>query len=180
MSDTPDLDPIVGETSNRERGVTVVKLNPAGQEVARYIAEVLDDALPETWFAVRATWTMKRVDVGGLVFEPGDTLVEYFSTEHWYNAFRIISPGGEVRGVYGNVTYPTTVTRSDGGTVVTWHDLYLDVLRLADGSVLLCDEDELAASGLERSDPGLHGRIRRTAAEMLELARTESFPFHTN
>jgi uncharacterized protein len=156
--------------------VWVVKLNPAGREVARYAAELLDEALPESWFAVRATWTMKRVEVDGLVFEPGDTLMEYFSTERWFNAFRIVAPDGTVRGIYGNVTYPTMVT-ADDTTRITWHDLYLDVLRFPDGSVRLCDEDELADSGLEFADPALHARIRDAAGEMLDLARAGTFPF---
>jgi predicted RNA-binding protein associated with RNAse of E/G family len=162
----------------RERGVVVIKLNPAGQEVARYSAKVLDEALPASWFAVRATWTMKRVEVDGLVFEPGDTLIEYFSTEHWFNAFRVVAPDGTARGVYGNVTYPTTVTTGEDGTTITWHDLYLDVVRLPDDSVMLCDEDELADSGLEAIDPELHACIRAAAGEMLELARAGTFPFN--
>ena len=86
--------------------VTVVKLNPAGNEVARYSAVVTDEVCPEPWLAVRANWTMKRVDASGLIFEPGDTLIEYFSPEHWFNAFRVIAPDGAVRGIYGNVTHP--------------------------------------------------------------------------
>ena len=85
---------------------TVVKLNPAGDEVARYSAVVTDEVCPEPWLAVRANWTMKRVDASGLIFEPGDTLIEYFSPEHWFNAFRVIAPDGAVRGIYGNVTSP--------------------------------------------------------------------------
>jgi predicted RNA-binding protein associated with RNAse of E/G family len=163
--------------SARTRSVVVVKLNPAGREVARYPAEVLDEKLPESWLGVRATWTMKRVEVDGLVFEPGDSLIEYFSTERWFNAFRIVAPDGQVRGIYGNVTYPTSVTTESGTTTITWHDLYLDVLRFPDGSVTLCDEDELAQSGLESSDPALHARICAAAGEMLELARAGTFPF---
>src|SRR6185436_19166935 len=128
----------------RERGVlapsspvTVVKLDPKGREVARYSAVVVDEVCPEPWLAVRATWTMKRVDASGLIFEPGDTLIEYFSSEHWFNAFRVIAPGGALRGIYGNVTPPTATKSDSAGVFVTWHDLYLDVIRLADGTILL-------------------------------------------
>ena len=161
------------------KNVVVVKLNPAGSEVARYPAMVRTEACPASWFSVEARWEMKRVDASGLIFEPGDTLVEYFSSDHWFNAFRVISPTGNVRGIYGNVTYPTTISTVGDEVVLTWHDLYLDVLRLANGSVLLCDEDELAESGLERTDAGLHARIVSTAAEMMALARAGTFPFHT-
>jgi predicted RNA-binding protein associated with RNAse of E/G family len=177
MSNSKVPQPSLADDAWRERGVVVVKLNPAGREVARYPAEMLDEALPETWLAVQATWTMKRVEVAGLVFEPGDILFEYFSTERWFNAFRIVTPDGTARGIYGNVTYPTSISTGDDGLTITWHDLYLDVLRLPDGLVVLCDEDELADSGLEAADPALHARIRAAAGEMLELARAGTFPF---
>ena len=159
--------------------VHVVKLNPAGVEVAQYLAVVRAEVCPAPWFSVEARWAMKRVDASGLIFEPGDTLIEYFSSEHWFNAFRVISPDGVVRGTYGNVTYPAMVSDADGEVLIRWHDLYLDVLRLADGTVLLCDEDELAESDLERLDAELHSRIVATADVMLALARSGEFPFHS-
>ncbi|HYP58855.1 MAG TPA: DUF402 domain-containing protein [Thermomicrobiales bacterium] len=158
---------------------TVVKLSPAGNEVARYSAVVTDEVCPEPWLAVRAIWTMKRVDASGLIFEPGDTLIEYFSPEHWFNAFRVIAPDGALRGMYGNVTHPTTIKSDSAEVVVTWHDLYLDVIRLADGTVVLADEEELATSGLEQSDYSMFDRIRSTADGMLTLAKSGKFPFHT-
>ena len=158
---------------------TVVKLSPAGNEVARYSAVVTDEVCPEPWLAVRANWTMKRVDASGLIFEPGDTLIEYFSPEHWFNAFRVIAPDGAVRGIYGNVTSRPRLNLTATEVFVTWHDLYLDVIRLADGKVVLVDEEELAASGLEQTDHSLFDRIRSTADGMLTLAKSGKFPFHT-
>ena len=159
------------------RRVSVVKLNPAGREIARYPAIVRPDACPDHWFSVEARWVMKRVEVCGLVFAPGDTLLEYFSPDHWYNAFRVISPDGTERGIYGNVTYPVSIDTIDDEVVVTWRDLYLDVIRLNDDTVLICDEDELAESGLAMSNPELDARIRATGVEMLALAKSALFPF---
>ena len=161
------------------RHVSVVKLNPAGQEIARYPAIVRPEPCPALWFSVEASWTMKRVEVCGLVFAPGDTLIEYFSPDHWFNAFRVLSPDGIERGIYGNVTYPVSIAPLNDDVVVTWHDLYLDVIRLDDGTVLLCDEDELADSGLATSAPELHARIRATGDEMMALARAAIFPFRS-
>ncbi len=62
---------------------------------------------------------------------------------------------------------------------MTWHDLYLDVIRLADGKVVLADEEELATSGLAQTDHSLFDRIRSTADGMLTLAKSGKFPFHT-
>ena len=157
---------------------TVVKLEPGGREVTRYPAVVLAEACPAPWFAVEARWVMPRVEVNGLVFEPGDTLVEYFSPEHWFNAFRVIAPDGTVRGIYGNVTRPIDVSLDSGGVVVTWHDLYLDVLLLADGSIHLCDEDELEDSGIEETDANLYRLITDTAQAFIGLATERAFPFH--
>jgi predicted RNA-binding protein associated with RNAse of E/G family len=89
-----------------------------------------------------------------------------------------IDKTGPLTGIYGNVTYPTAISTVDDEIVVSWHDLYLDVLRLGDGAVLLCDEDELADSGLATTDRDLHARITSTAEEMLTLARSGEFPFH--
>jgi uncharacterized protein len=157
--------------------VTVVKLNPNGQEVARYPAAVRADASPAPWFSVEARWVMKRMEVCGLAFVPGDTLIEYFSTDHWFNAFRVLAPDGAERGTYGNVTHPVSIAVVDDEVVVTWHDLYLDVIRLDDGTVLLCDEDELEESGLAVSDPGIYARVRTAGKDMIALATSAVFPF---
>lgn len=160
------------------RAVSVVKLEPGGVEVARYPAVVIAEECPAPWFAVEARWVMRPVEVYGLVFQPGDTLIEYFSPGHWFNTFRVIAPDGSVRGVYGNVTRPAGISSVDGDTVVTWHDLYLDVVRLADGSVHLCDEEELEESALRERDPELHRLVMNTARDMIGLATGQSFPFH--
>lgn len=155
----------------------VIKLRPDGTEATRYLAVHEPEGVPESWIAVRADWVFRRVESHGLVFEPGDSLVEYFSPVEWFNGFRVESPTGEVRGWYGNVTYPATIT-DDANRTIVWHDLYLDVVALPDGSVVLCDEDELDDSGLESTDPELHSRIVDTARTMIDMAETGTFPFH--
>ena len=159
--------------------VTVIKLHPDGPEATRYQAVFAAESCPDHWFAVKATWTNRSVSPHGLVFEPGDTLVEYFSPEEWFNVFRVQSPVGETRGWYANVTYPTRIEHGNDGVTVTWHDLYLDVIRLADGSVITCDEDELAESRLADREPELHATVVMTANTMMILARSGKFPFHT-
>ena len=155
----------------------VIKLRPDGTEATRYRAVPESENLPDTWLAVRAEWVFNRVESHGLVFEPGDSLVEYFSTVEWFNGFRVEAPNGEVRGWYSNVTFPTTLTYEPNRSI-TWHDLYLDVIALPDGSVILCDEDELEESGLANSDPDLYSRIVDVAGHVTALADTGSFPFH--
>src|SRR5690349_16731587 len=105
--------------------VQVVKLRPGGDEATRYGAVVEAEMIPHPWIAVRAEWVFGRVESHGLVFEPGDSLVEYFSPEHWFDVFRVESPDGTVRGWYANATWPTRIEPGDP-PVITWHDLYLD------------------------------------------------------
>ncbi|MDQ2683210.1 MAG: DUF402 domain-containing protein [Chloroflexota bacterium] len=158
--------------------VDVIKLRHDGVEATRYRAVVIDEVIPAPWMAVRAEWVFRRVESHGLVFEPGDSLVEYFSPEHPYDCFRVEGPDGAVRGWYANVTYPTTI-RTEPEPTIIWQDLYLDVIKLANGRVLLCDEDELAESGLRTADSALHEQIVATAAELVRLAEESRFPFHT-
>jgi hypothetical protein len=171
-----ELRPIDGWVTGTQ--VTVVKLDPEGREAARYPGVISRERCPNGWFAIEAPWELPRVETGGLIFAPGDTLVEFFSTTDYFNAFRVLAPDGSLRGIYGNVTYPTRVQSTDSGIVITWQDLYLDVVRLANGQVMTVDAEELEQSGLEHSDPSLFARIERTAAELVDLAQAERFPFH--
>lgn len=157
--------------------VIVIKLDPDGHEAARYVAAAVDESCPDGWFALDATWLNQPVSPHGLSFETGDTLIEYFSPDEWFNVFRVQSPEGNVRGWYANVTCPPAISLDDVATV-TWHDLYLDVIRFADGRVILCDENELEDSGLPLRNPELRVRIVETAEQLLAMAKAGSFPFH--
>lgn len=148
------------------QAVTVIKLAPDGKEAARYPGEVVALYLSERWIVVRATWTYRQVDLDGLSFVPGDELLEWFSPDHPFNAFAVISPGGDLRGWYANVTYPTRLDDSESPPLLVWHDLYLDLVGLPNGTVTLRDEDELLASRLRERDPQLYRRIIGASAEL--------------
>lgn len=150
---------------------TVVKLRPNGVSAARYPATELD--APPGWKAVRAVWGYGRVDIGYFAFEPGDILIEYFSLERPYNAFATFRPSGELVGWYSNVTYPTQIEDDE----IRWHDLWVDVLLLPDGEVVVVDEDELAESGVETSNPALHQMILDARDEVLRLIGDGAYPF---
>ena len=145
--------------------VTVVKRAPDGSEAARYPASVVQTTAPSPWIELVAEWTLPRVEVAGLVFETGDTLREFFSVEHPYNAFAVFSPQGTLRGWYGNVTYPTFVDMVDSEGILVWHDLYLDVVILPGGTLHLLDDDEFAESPIHAADPAF--------AEAIVLARRD-------
>ena len=150
---------------------TIVKLRPDGSEAARYSGAPL--ASQPGWVAARAVWRYRRLDAGYLIFEPGDEFDEYFALEQMFNAFALYRGGREFIGWYCNVTHPTTVR--DG--TIFWHDLYIDLIVYPDGRLLVLDEDELAESQLEHTDPALHARILAARDDLLALAATDAYPF---
>ena len=157
--------------------LVVVKLAPDGSEVTRYqgfVRSTTDDA---TWVVVEARWTNRRVDLDGLSFMPGDQLLEYFSPVHPFNAFAVYAPDGTLRGWYANVTYPSTVDSTSSPATLFWHDLYLDVIALPDGTIHIRDEDELDDAGLAQSDPDVHRAIVAAKEEVVRRIRSGELPF---
>ena len=158
--------------------LTVVKLAPDGSEVTRYAGEVIDVGVPTPWLAVRARWINRRVVLDGLAFETGDTLHEYFSPVHPFNAFAVYSPEGRLRGWYANATHPTRLDPVTEPPTLYWHDLYVDLVVLPDGTTFVRDEDELAEAGLAVRDPALHDMIVGARDELRRRAEERDAPFH--
>lgn len=155
----------------------MVKLAPNGSEAARYPGEVIARVDPESWVVVRATWTLRRIELDGLAFCPGDELREWFSPEQDFNAFSVHAPDGRRRGWYANVTEPARLEAESTPPLLIWRDLYIDLVGLPDGAFSIHDEDEFAESGLARDDPGLHERILRARDEMARRFRLLLPPF---
>lgn len=152
--------------------VTVVKRAPSGAETTRYAATVIETFAPEPWIEVAATWGQGRIEVSGLVFEPGDTLREFFSATHPFNAFAVFSPEGALRGWYGNVTYPAFIDAVHGEDILIWHDLYLDVVILPLGTIHLLDDDELAESPIPAADPAFAEAIEQARRDLIAVIPT--------
>jgi hypothetical protein len=147
--------------------MVVAKQEPGGEEVTRYPATVVATDAPVPWVELEARWTIHEIDVSGLIFSPGDTLREFFSPVHPYNAFAVYAPDDSLRGWYGNVTYPAFVTWEDGEPVLVWRDLYLDAVILVTGETFLLDDDELAASGLPAASPDFAAAIVQAREDLL-------------
>lgn len=158
--------------------LTVVKLAPDGGRVTGYAGSVVAAGAPPPWICVRAVWDNQPVELDGLRFLPGDTMLEFFSPTEWFNVFAVYAPGGHLRGWYGNVAYPTTFDPTTDPPTLTWHDRFLDVVLLPGGAPVLRDEDELASAGLNATDPALLASILRARDALLERARANAFPFH--
>lgn len=157
--------------------VTVVKRAPDGTEVTRYPGRVRASGDVRPWIVVEARWTNRQVDLDGLSFVPDDVLLEWFSPNDPFNAFAVYAPDGTLRGWYANVTYPATVDLTTAPVTLTWHDLYLDVIALPDGTTVVRDEDELEEAGLASSKPELHQAILAAKDEILRLIATGLRPF---
>jgi hypothetical protein len=156
----------------------IVKLSPEGDEAAIYPGVVVEAGAPSPWVAVRATWVAQRYDLDGLLLVPDDTLHEFFSPAHRFNVFSVFSPDGTLRGWYANVTHPARLDPATDPATLFWHDLYLDVVALPDGTVVVRDEDELAEAGLATSDPALHAEIVAARDELVRRFAERTVPFH--
>jgi hypothetical protein len=156
--------------------VTVVKLAPDGSEAARYRGNVVSHC-QDSWLLIQATWTHRRVELGGLSFCPGDELLEWFSPRHPYNAFAVFSPQDHFKGWYANVAHPARLDATIDPPVLIWHDLYLDLVGLPDGSFTVRDDDELHASGLADADPELQLRIVAARSELIRRFQHRLPPF---
>ncbi len=155
----------------------MVKLAPGGAEVARYAGTVAARSRPGGWVEIQAVWTYGRIEVEGLKFEPDDVLHEWFSPLADFNAFALYAPNGAFKGWYANVAYPARLHGETVPPTLVWHDLYVDVVVLPNGMTIVCDEDELAASGLAQSDPLLHRRILQARDEILRRSGRRLPPF---
>lgn len=151
--------------------VEIIKLRPDGTEAAKYYGTLLSS--PPGWVVARAVWTFKRVDLGHLVFEPEDYLVEYFATDEPFNAFAIFSPDDRFKGWYCNITQPTEIRNR----TIIWHDLYIDIIQGVSGDIKILDEDELADSGIGDKDPALHQMITAARDSVVAKLRKRQYPF---
>jgi hypothetical protein len=156
--------------------LTIVKLAPDGSEAARYRGEVVGHG-QDSWVLVLATWTTRTIELDGLSFCPGDNLLEWFSPQHQFNAFAVFSPADQLKGWYANVTHPARLDATQDPPVLIWHDLFLDLVGLADGSFTVRDDDELLASGLADIDPELHARILEARSELIRRFQRRLPPF---
>ncbi|MCA9858908.1 MAG: DUF402 domain-containing protein [Thermomicrobiales bacterium] len=158
--------------------VRIFKLRPDGSEATSYDAVELAGPFPEDWRGFRAEWTVGTIDSGGLVFEIGDYLHEYFSPTAWFDVFSLFRPDGTLKGWYANVTWPTTFEAGPHCDHVVWQDLYVDLIGFPEGHFLILDEDELEASPLMEEDPDLVTLILAARDTMVDRFQYRDFPFH--
>jgi hypothetical protein len=149
--------------------LTVIKLNPQGEEKIRYPAEL--SARLENGVVLDAYWHHTSRDLGYTTFEPGDHFVEYFYNDRWFNIFAISTPAGLRKGWYCNIAAPARIDAEQVEQV----DLLLDVWVDPAGQPLILDEDEFAADltiTTEQRQGALQG-----LHDLLTLLATRHTPF---
>ena len=152
--------------------ITVHLLKPRKQKTVIYTGVLLVEEPGH--LLVHARWERKPMDLGYVVFAPGDHFFEHYYTGRWYNIFEVRSAEGALKGWYCNVTRPALF---EGDTVIS-EDLELDLFVGADRRRLLTlDQDEFEALTLDVTEPETHAAALRALAELEEMARTGAPPF---
>jgi len=124
---------------------------------------------------VHARWERAAMDLGYVVFAPGDHFFEHYYTERWYNIFEVRSAAGDLKGWYCNITRPAVF----GAEVLTSEDLELDLFVAPDRQHLLqLDLEEFAALALEVTEPEAYKAALQALHELEEMARTGMSPFN--
>jgi predicted RNA-binding protein associated with RNAse of E/G family len=146
--------------------ITVIKLNPAGEETWRYPCRVLERQVDRA--VVEGTFNREDMPFNGIVLRRGDRFVEKYYTDRWYNLFEIHDRDDDrLKGWYCNIAHPAVIDEK----TITYIDLALDLLVFPDGRQLVLDEDEYEALALP---PEVQQQARQ-AMEALQASFTARF-----
>jgi predicted RNA-binding protein associated with RNAse of E/G family len=154
--------------------ITVHLLKPGKGTTVTYQGELL--LAEEDHILIHARWERAALDLGYVVFEPGDHFYEHYYTDRWFNIFEVRGAAGDLKGWYCNVTRPAQVT----GDIITSEDLELDLFVAPDrGHLLRLDLDEFEARRLETVDPPAHSAALAALDELEQMAHSGEPPFDT-
>ena len=149
--------------------ITVVKLNPSGEPKIQYQGEVIEHS--HAGVIIQAYWQQPLKDLGYTRFDPGDSFIEYYYSDRWFNIFDIATAGGRRKGWYCNVAEPAAIYDDHIEQV----DLLLDVWVGATGKPLILDEDEFA-SDMTLSEEQRNG-AQEGLRDLLEMIAARREPF---
>ena len=152
--------------------ITVHLLKPHKQKTVVYEGVLLTQEPGH--LLVHARWKRAAMDLGYVVFAPGDHFYEHYYTERWYNVFEVRGEAGELKGWYCNITRPARFV--DG--VVTSEDLELDLFVAPDRLRLLrLDQEEFEALALDVAEPKTYAEALAALAELEAMAQAGAPPF---
>jgi predicted RNA-binding protein associated with RNAse of E/G family len=152
--------------------MTVHLVKPRKQRTVVYEGVLLEQEPGH--LLLEARWERAAIDLGYVVFAPGDHFFEHYYTERWYNIFEVRSIAGKLKGWYCNITRPALID----GDVVTSEDLELDLFVAPDRSQFLrLDQEEFDALALDVAEPEAYAAALSALKELEEMARTGAPPF---
>jgi predicted RNA-binding protein associated with RNAse of E/G family len=152
--------------------ITVHLLKPRKQKTVTYQGALV--VQEPGHLLVHARWERAAMDLGYVVFAPGDHFLEHYYTERWYNIFEVRSDAGTLKGWYCNITRPALID----GDVVTSEDLELDLFVAPDRQHLLrLDAEEFAALALDVTEPSAYAAAWQALHELEDMARAGAPPF---
>jgi predicted RNA-binding protein associated with RNAse of E/G family len=152
--------------------IKVHLVKPRKQRTVIYDGVLLEEE-PEH-LLVHARWQRGVMDLGYMVFAPGDHFFEHYYTERWYNIFEVRSVEGDLKGWYCNITRPA---RFEEGVLIS-EDLELDLFVAPDRRHMLrLDLEEFEALALDVTEPDAYAAALRALHELEEMARAGAPPF---
>lgn len=148
--------------------ITVLKLNPQGEETWRYDGEVLER--DEKHVTLEAFFNREDMPFMNITLKRNDRYVETYYFDRWYNIFEIYDRDDHnLKGWYCNITRPAQI--ADGR--ISYEDLALDLWVTPGGKQTVLDEDEFAALQI---DEATRTKARQALAELAALFKTKQPP----
>jgi predicted RNA-binding protein associated with RNAse of E/G family len=125
--------------------ITVIKRNPAGQEIWQYSGTLLRQ--DSRIIVLEAHFRPPDLPFMGTVIRSGDRFIETYFTDRWYNVFEIHDRDDDrLKGWYCNIGLPAVM---EAEKVISYVDLALDLWVSPDGDQTVLDEDEFSALDLD-------------------------------
>ena len=123
---------------------------------------------------IHARWDRAALDLGYVIFEPGDHFYEHYYTWRWFNIFEVRSAAGALKGWYCNITRPAEVV----GDIITSEDLELDLFVPPDRQrPLRLDLEEFEGRDFVTTDPATYTTALAALDELEQMARAGEPPF---
>ncbi len=124
---------------------------------------------------LEAYWERPPLDLGYTVLEPADRFVEYFFPGRWFVIYEIHHHQDDrLKGWYCDIVYPPRFSEDE----IEIRDLALDLFVTPVGEVLVLDEGEFEALGLQERDPQAYASARGALRDLMEKVRRREPPFH--
>ncbi len=128
-----------------KKSILVIKQNTDLKETWRYQGLMVNKIDHEV--TIEAKFNRKDFLFNGIMLKEGDTFVETYYSDRWYNIFAMYDrDSGQLKGWYCNISFPANINTNS----ITYVDLALDLLIKPDGEQIVLDRDEFDALELDQ------------------------------